>query len=321
MTLLPLSVLLLSVNYILPQTSAFHTQKAVPPPLQIKKAPITTTSLALASTTATKKAKAKVKVDDSRTAPSEVVSKFDSYASTFEEHLVKDLKYCAPLDVAKSASERIATTRNGKPYASALDAGCGTGLAGPHLRPLVSGSLVGVDLSPKMVELAAELVVDDGEVPVVKDRMRRCAETARLALASEAPDRLYEGLFTADLLRLENAKLMEGYGLELEEIPMEPFDLIVSADVLVYFGAMDEILRVFSDRLAAGGDLIFTTETMNAGDYNWVETVSGRFAQSPEYVERMAADAGLAKVSQTAFTPRMESGEKVLGTLHIFTKP
>jgi len=147
-----------------------------------------------------------------------------------------------------------------------------------------------------MVELAAELVVDDGEVPVVKDRMRRCAETARLALASEAPDRLYEGLFTADLLKLENAKLMDGYGFELEEIPMQPFDLIVSADVLVYFGAMDEILKVFSDRLAVGGDLIFTTETMRAGDYNWVETVSGRFAQSPEYVERIAADAGLVKV-------------------------
>ena len=42
-------------------------------------------------------------------------------------------------------------------YASALDAGCGTGLAGPYLRPLVSGPLIGVDLSPKMLERAARL--------------------------------------------------------------------------------------------------------------------------------------------------------------------
>lgn len=127
-------------------------------------------------------------------------------------------------------------------------------------------------------------------------------------------------MFTADLLRLSKANFLDGYGHDVEDMPTEPFDLIVSADVLCYFGAMDEILTVFSDRLAAGGDVIFTTETMKAGDYNWVETSSGRYAHSPEYVARLAANAGLAKVSQTAFTPRMESGEKVLGIMHIFTK-
>ena len=45
---------------------------------------------------------------------------------------------------------------------------------------------------------------------------------------------------------------------------------------------MDDILKAFSDKLAMGGDVIFITETMNGGDYNWFETSSGRFAQSPE---------------------------------------
>mmetsp|Transcript_52610 Transcript_52610/g.111735 ORF Transcript_52610/g.111735 Transcript_52610/m.111735 type:complete len:312 (+) Transcript_52610:152-1087(+) len=300
---------LVSAYCVISQTSAFRSSPRLGHAAAISR----TSSAASAVAPSPPKAEA-------RTAPSVVVGKFDSYASTFESHLVDNLKYCAPREVARAASERIANDRDGEPYASALDAGCGTGLAGPPLRRLVSGPLVGADLSPKMAELAAELVVDDGPDPIVPDRMRRCSETARLALASDAPDRLYDGVFTADLLDLSHANFLEGYGHEVREMPSEPFDLIVAADVLCYFGAMDEVLEVFSERLAAGGDVIFTTETMNGGDYNWVETSSGRFAQNPEYVERMALQAGLAKVYQSAFTPRMESGEKVLGTLHIFTK-
>mmetsp|Transcript_34024 Transcript_34024/g.57764 ORF Transcript_34024/g.57764 Transcript_34024/m.57764 type:complete len:309 (-) Transcript_34024:374-1300(-) len=297
----------LAAHGMISQTSAFHA----PPARSLQSRSADTTPLA--STVAPK-------AEEARTAPKVVADKFDSYASTFETHLVDNLKYCAPRNVANAASERIASNRGGDPYASALDAGCGTGLAGPPLRPLVSGPLLGVDLSPKMAELAAELVVDDGEVPVVENRLRRVSETARQALASDAPRRLYDGVFTADLLHLSDAKFLDGFGHEVDEIPSDNVDLIIAADVLCYFGALDEVLRVFSDRLAVGGDLIFTTETMSRGDYNWVETSSGRFAQNPEYVARMASEAGLSTVSQVAFTPRMESGEKVLGTLHTFTK-
>lgn len=286
--------------------SAFLSSSRVPPPPPSFQSRQTPHGTSLASAVASPAG--------SRTAPSVVVTKFDSYASTFESHLVDNLKYCAPENVARAAAGRIANDRDGKPYASALDAGCGTGLAGPPLRELVTGPLVGIDLSPKMAELAAELVVDDGPT------LRRCSETARLAYGSDAPDRLYDGVFTADLLQLSDAKFVDGFGHGVEEIQAEPCDLVVSADVLCYFGAVDEVLKVFADRTAKGGDVIFTTETMNSGDYNWVETSSGRYAHSKDYVERMASDAGLEKVSQEAFTPRMESGEKVLGLLHIFTK-
>eukprot|EP00571_Detonula_confervacea_P006926 CAMPEP_0172320198 /NCGR_PEP_ID=MMETSP1058-20130122/39929_1 /TAXON_ID=83371 /ORGANISM="Detonula confervacea, Strain CCMP 353" /LENGTH=299 /DNA_ID=CAMNT_0013035417 /DNA_START=123 /DNA_END=1018 /DNA_ORIENTATION=- len=294
------SILFITAQSLISQTHAFHTSSEVPLTLQTRHS-ASTTSLATVA---------------SRTAPSVVVDKFDSYASNFESHLVDivdNLKYCAPQSVASAASERITNDRNGKLYSSSLDAGCGTGLAGPGLRQLVSGSLIGVDLSPKMAELAAELVIDDGPIPMVENRMRRCAETARTAFGSDAPNRLYDGVFTADLLNLSGANFLDGFGHKVQKIPTEHYDLIVSADVLVYFGAMDDILKVFSDALAVGGDVIFTTETMKCGDYNWVETSSGRYAQSPDYVARMASEAGLTKVSQEAFTPRNESGEKVLG--------
>ena len=330
MVLAKLRVLILSSAYCttcMIQISAFHPPAT--PAMATAAARTydcdigTTTSLALSAGVQVTSPSTK------RAAPSEVADLFDDYASSFESSLVDNLKYSAPKDVAKAAAERIqdteTNTRQGRLYSSALDAGCGTGLAAPYIRSLVDGPLVGIDISPKMAELAAELIVDDGPVPVAKDRMRRCTETARLALGSDKPGgppkRLYEGVFTGDLLDLSgSAKFLDGYGHDVCTIPTEPFDLIVSADVLCYFGAMDDILQAFADRLAVGGDVIFTTETMSAGDYNWVRLPSLRYAHCPEYVARMAKEAGLSMVSQVAFTPRMEAGEKVLGTLHTFTK-
>lgn len=257
------------------------------------------------------------KVD--RTSPADVKQIFDNFAPSFESKLVDTLKYSAPKECAKTASGRIETGRQGRQYSLGLDAGCGTGLSGPYLRPLVDGALVGVDLSPKMAEMAAELVVDDGTTP---DGMRRCTETARQGLGGL--DRLYNGgIFTGDLLDLQNAQIMDCFGFDLSSFPSSdtnPFDLIVSADVLCYFGDMSKVLQVFADRLQVGGDLIFSTETMKAGDYNWVMLESERYAHCPSYVRRMAEGTGLTAVSQIPFTPRMEAGEKVLGTLHTFTK-
>jgi len=114
---------------------------------------------------------------ESRTAPSEVVRTFNECSSYFEEKLVDSLEYTATRDVAQAATLRIQDSRRGRLYSSALDAGCGTGL----MCPIADRLIVGVDLSPKMAELAAELVVDDSLTPMTKDLMRRLA--AELALA------------------------------------------------------------------------------------------------------------------------------------------
>ena len=81
--------------------------------------------------------------------PAFVRGLFDEYAERFDSELVATLHYrgheqvCAPLASLHPA-----------PFASALDLGCGSGLAGSLLRPRV-GRLVGVDLSPRMIERAA----------------------------------------------------------------------------------------------------------------------------------------------------------------------
>jgi predicted TPR repeat methyltransferase len=73
---------------------------------------------------------------------------FDEYAERFDSDLVDTLRYrgheqvCAPLAQLHPAR-----------FESALDLGCGSGLAAPLLRPLAT-RLVGVDLSQRMIERA-----------------------------------------------------------------------------------------------------------------------------------------------------------------------
>ena len=86
---------------------------------------------------------------------------FDSSAKSFDADLAK-LNYRAPelvaFALAREAVERRRSADTAATHASnalgpVLDAGCGTGLCGPLLRPNCS-RLTGVDLSPQMIERA-----------------------------------------------------------------------------------------------------------------------------------------------------------------------
>lgn len=78
-----------------------------------------------------------------------VSSVFDNFADSFEQQL-ENLGYRAPPLVA----DELARLRDHLPAAPVvLDAGCGTGLCGPLLRPLAA-RLVGVDLSAGMLRRA-----------------------------------------------------------------------------------------------------------------------------------------------------------------------
>lgn len=73
---------------------------------------------------------------------------FDELAPIFDHHAVRDLKYRLPQVVAGWIVEKY-PDRN----LNLLDLGCGTGLLGACLGP-VEGSLIGVELSEKMIEQA-----------------------------------------------------------------------------------------------------------------------------------------------------------------------
>ncbi len=82
-------------------------------------------------------------------------SLFDDYADTFDSHLVGTLGYRMPRKVSSLVKAVFPTLD-----CNVLDLGCGTGLLGVYLgKP--KGSLIGVDLSLKMIEQAAKHGVYD----------------------------------------------------------------------------------------------------------------------------------------------------------------
>ncbi len=86
-------------------------------------------------------------------------SVFDEFAATYDEALGQ-LGYQGPQLIASAVSAQF----GGAPHQLiVLDAGCGTGLCGPALRPF-SRQLIGVDLSKRMAERARKLDVYDDVV-------------------------------------------------------------------------------------------------------------------------------------------------------------
>lgn len=100
----------------------------------------------------------------------EVARLFDQSAANYDELLVEHLKYRGP-EVLDAALKRAAAP--GERRWTVLDLGCGTGLCAPFLRPW-SARLEGVDLSPRMVEIARENGLYDalevGEMHAVLER-------------------------------------------------------------------------------------------------------------------------------------------------------
>jgi len=74
---------------------------------------------------------------------------FDDMADEFDEKLVSGLSYRGPAIIASLLAPRAARPRQLR----VLDAGCGTGLCAPVLRP-IAARLTGVDLSPAMLQKA-----------------------------------------------------------------------------------------------------------------------------------------------------------------------
>lgn len=195
---------------------------------------------------------------------------FDDYADSFDAALVDRLGYRAPALLA----EALARTLECRQGLAVLDAGCGTGLAGPVLRPLAA-RLDGIDLSPAMVE---------------KARQRG----------------LYDHLDEAELVAALTAR-------------PDFYDLVMAADVLVYFGDLGPVLRAAHASLRPGGHFAFTVERADDSP-SYQLGPKNRYAHAPGYVEMHAAAAGFSvRVMEQAAT-RQDAGEDVPGLVVVLRK-
>ena len=155
-----------------------------------------------------------------------------------------------------------------------MDLGCGTGLCAPLFRGM-AGTLVGVDLSPQMLDRA---------------RQRKLY------------DRLVLGEITEELRKKRNA-----------------YDLIVSADVFIYVGALEAVFDAATRALRPGGWFAFSIESEEGGD-GFVLRASGRYAHSIAYISRLAEAAGLREVHLQKSVLRMDKGQPIDGYIVVLEK-
>lgn len=190
---------------------------------------------------------------------------FDGFAPAFDKRL-SDLEYRAPQLVAAALEGEF-----GASDLRILDAGCGTGLCAPLLRPFAS-RLVGVDLSAAM-----------------------------LAVARKRGG--YDALIKAEL----TAFLQEAAG---------DFDIIVSADTLVYFGDIKPVLLAAARALRPGGGLIATLERLpdDAGP-GYRLNGHGRYSHSEGYLRSLCSECGFRLRSLQKEVLRQEMGQPVIGLL------
>lgn len=197
-----------------------------------------------------------------------VTQVFDALARGFDEHL-RQLHYRVPQLAIEALAADVGAPRQSF---DVLDAGCGTGLCGPLLRPYAR-HLVGVDLSTGMLAKARGRGVYD---------------------------ELIEAELTAYLTSRPHA-----------------FDLIVSADTLIYFGDLGPVLAAVAGALRADGRLIFSVESADHGDGaapgGYRINASGRYSHREAYLRDQLVSSSLTVRSIAPAVLRQEGGVPVAG--------
>lgn len=198
-----------------------------------------------------------------------VADVFDTFAADFDQKLA-DLGYRAPQLLVDLIGEDGV---DGK--VDILDAGCGTGLCGPLLKPWAR-RMDGVDLSPKMLDKAEE-----------------------------------RGLYD----HLEERELVEYLHDHADD-----YDLVIAADVLCYFGALDQAFKATKDALRAGGHFAFSLERASDWDETYKLHPSGRYSHGETYVLQMVEQAGFDILTKAHEVLRSEYGEDVHGLVVLARK-
>lgn len=242
-----------------------------------------------------------------------VTALFDSYAEHFDEHLVGQLKYRTPQlllgAILAAAGPDQAThctgTRSGAGgsaphFQRCVDLGCGTGLMGDLVRPLVApGGLEGVDLSAGMVAKASQRGCYDhlavGELLAYLDPS---ASPAPSANAAPCPSRTTYNLLPAQPAPTAcSNRPTEGQGPQQRH---QPYDLLLAADVFVYIGDLAPVLQAAASSAAPRALLAMSTETEPPPGSHSLEVATS--ARGPEDAARLTSGFRLTRTGRYTHT-------------------
>ena len=116
------------------------------------------------------------------------------------------------------------------------------------------------------------------------------------------------------------AELHESDVLDFLRSDGRTWQLVLAADVLCYFGALDELFALVRSRLARDGLFAFSVELLQPdcdggvpGNGDWALGRLGRYAHAEQYLIRAATEAGLAVRQATPEILRNEADTPVLG--------
>ena len=100
----------------------------------------------------------------------------------------------------------------------------------------------------------------------------------------------------------------------------DQYDLIVSADVFIYVGALERAFQLASEVLRAGGGLAFSLEEWAAGPEEYVLRPSLRYAHSLAYIQRLASNHGFQILRADRDLLRHDHGKAINGLFCILQK-
>lgn len=100
------------------------------------------------------------------------------------------------------------------------------------------------------------------------------------------------------------------------------FDLIISADVFVYFGCLESVFRGCYEILTENGLLIFSIETIEPAQEaaSYEVRSSGRYAHQLKFIEKLACSLGFKITYQKKTILRQENGQPVWGVIFTLLK-
>jgi predicted TPR repeat methyltransferase len=132
-----------------------------------------------------------------------------------------------------------------------------------------------------------------------------------------SPKMVKKAIALKDVYDLAKASDLQGH---LRKCRDESFDLIISADVLMYLYDLAPMFKEVKRVLKKGGTFAFSTEALEEEvGQDVLERSSGRYAHSRKYVHLLAED-GLELQSLVNVLGRMDEGKEIRSDIYVFQR-